>query len=515
MFNFLKSFSKKAGFVPPASAVHTQQFTAQQAIVDNSAWREAYNPLYGFSPRRVTEMVDEYNRGAQTNLQWLLKWIEDEDAIYRAMTKRFRSAISSLEWTVAIPKDLTGPQLAMAEEQQKKLNELYNGMCSLRKSIEATAMAQFTGCSFLEKTITKKGLCLAVVEPWFFVRNGSRGPWNYNESLTMGVTDGIEIDRNSFVIREHDHPIGRIACRLFAIKNISIKDWLGYVETYGIPAIFALLPPGIAQGEVERFQNIVNSIISRARGTLPAGATIETVESKRTGDNPFLQLADWCDKQLVIAGTGGMLTMLAESGSGTLAGSAHMEAWRIIAEGEAVLVSEVFQEQVDQPFLADVCPGQPVYAYWKLSPAVRHDPGEVIKHVAELRKAGYKVRREQVIERTGYDLEEVEIASPAIKPELDEGDRPIKNRAGDDPSEIAANDPRRVIAAAFNEDFEGIRAVFKSLLDTDKDSPEYAALTEKALSMWEAIVGAEPGTLNIDSAFEELAAAGLLDGWSK
>jgi hypothetical protein len=44
--------------------------------------------------------------------------------------------------------------------------------------------------------------------------------------------------------------------------------------------------------------------------------------------------------------------MLTESGSGTLAGNAHQEAFSQVAKADAVIVSEALQRDFDAPMLA-------------------------------------------------------------------------------------------------------------------------------------------------------------------
>jgi phage gp29-like protein len=61
-------------------------------------------------------------------------------------------------------------------------------------------------------------------------------------------------------------------------------------------------------------------------------------------------------------GKGGLLTMLTEAGSGTLAGSAHSEAFRQVAQADAVLVAEALRRDFDAPLLAAAFPGWPIEA---------------------------------------------------------------------------------------------------------------------------------------------------------
>ena len=72
------------------------------------------------------------------------------------------------------------------------------------------------------------------------------------------------------------------------------------------------------------------------------------------------------DKQITLLGTGGLLTMLAESGSGTLAGGAHQQAFDQVAKGDAVLISDALQRDFDKPLLEQYFPGWPVEAGFEL-----------------------------------------------------------------------------------------------------------------------------------------------------
>ncbi|MDB6133309.1 MAG: hypothetical protein JWM59_1552 [Verrucomicrobiales bacterium] len=533
LLDLFRKKSKSAGFVQPARQTWVKTLSATDAIVQAGSWRDNYNPLRGLTPWYVTGMVEAAQRGAQTEFQWLLKWIRDEDAVVAALVERSLSALSALEWDVLIPEHLEGEQKTLAEAQQKALKEFYTSLKGLRESIEAIGLARFTGCAFLEKVVTPTGPQLSPVPSWYFVRNGSRGAWAYNPTLSMGATTGEPLDPRSWVIREAEAPVGRKAARLFVIKSMSVKDWQGFAEVFGIPAIFAIMPDGIQDGDVSKFQAIAEQIISEARGALPPGSDIKTVEAKNTGNSPFKELAEWCDSQLVIASTGGLLTMLTAPGSGTLAGSAHQEAFELLAKREAVIVTEIMQEQVDRPLLEDLFPGQPVLAYWQLSPVVEHDPAAVIDHAVKLKSAGYSIKTEQLQERCGYELEEVAEPEPEPEAEAEEDqqeedgeqepepepdeDDPLKNRADDQPEPAA--DPqdaaRRSVASALNDDFEGCRGVVERLMTLDPASPEYLAGLMEWQRMVQLLAGADPGSLKADTAFADLAAESLLEGWSQ
>lgn len=89
------------------------------------------------------------------------------------------------------------------------------------------------------------------------------------------------------------------------------------------------------------------------------GGDIKTVETTARGGDTFKQRCEWCDKQIVRRGTGGELTVLAESGSGTLAGNAHQETFRMLAAGEGAEISESFNRQMSRRLLDRHFPGRP------------------------------------------------------------------------------------------------------------------------------------------------------------
>ena len=120
---------------------------------------------------------------------------------------------------------------------------------------------------------------------------------------------------------------------------------------------------------------------------------------------PFLEHIDYIDRQITLAATGGLLTMLAESGSGTLAGNAHSDTFLQIARSDAALLSGLFQEQFDTPLLREYFPDQPLLAYFEFAPPAADEVSRVVKDAVELVKAGVRIDLRELEEKTGYKLE--------------------------------------------------------------------------------------------------------------
>ena len=146
-----------------------------------------------------------------------------------------------------------------------------------------------------------------------------------------------------------------------------MKDWDGYLEIYGIPSLFFVGPPGATTEKEKLYAEIAEQLASAGRGYLPNGTTVTHVNGGGAGRAPFADHLQYLDRQIALLGTGGLLTMLAESGSGTLAGTAHQDAFNQIAQADAAAISEAFQRDFDAPLLAEAFPGWPAEAYFEIS----------------------------------------------------------------------------------------------------------------------------------------------------
>jgi phage gp29-like protein len=185
-----------------------------------------------------------------------------------------------------------------------------------------------------------------------------------------------------------------------------LKDWTGYLDVFGIPSAFLIGPPNASAEKEKEYQAIAESLISDGRGYLPNGSDIKYVTGGG-GKPPFRDHIEYIDRLITMVGTGGLLTMLTESGSGTLAGSAHRDTFLQIARGDAVTLSEVFQREIDLPMLSGAFPGYPALAYFEFAPSISDQASRVVQDAAALAAAGFAVDPTEVEEKSGYRLRPV------------------------------------------------------------------------------------------------------------
>jgi len=391
-------------------------------------WRDTYNPLLSLKMRQIAAWLYDYQVGIVSNVQWLYRFAERRDPTISAMIGRRTSAIKRLNWeiktlpTKKLPKGFTAAQ---ARAQADALRDTYDRIDNLPEAVEWLALGQFRGYAHLEKHFDTAGNLnhLEPVPQWNWARAGLTGDWFYNERALQLFANPqaldpnlVAIDPSRFVIREVMHPILEAIVINWMRKSINQKDWDAYIETYGLPSVFVEIPENTptVNGQVDpAFLAAAQAVSSGARGVLPPGCKIVTVSGSGQAGHPFMDHIRYIDEQFVLAGTGGLLTMLARSGTGTLAGQAHKDTFEELAEAEAVEITSLFNAQIDQPLLAEKFPGQPPLASFQLAARETTDTSRVVADAANLRVAGFQVDPDQLAERTGYDLTTVPTTTEA------------------------------------------------------------------------------------------------------
>ncbi len=360
-----------------------------QIVTAANRWRENYNPLRALTIRRVVELLELGQRGDTAYLQWTYRNVERRYPTLSGLISRCEAPLLSFDWEIKIKERLPAggettkenPFKAMAERQKATLTEAYDNIDNFKAAIQHLHLAEFRGYAHLQKWRDESGdvYHLEPLHQWCVCRDGLEGNWFWNPDsrstsqplLFLGkdfCIGGDALPIEDFIIRECPRPIDEIGIVNTVRANLCEKDWDGFIEIYAIPGGVVVMPSNVPQGKEAEYETSAKQIAEGGSGALPAGASYTPNDGPR-GVDPFTPRLRHLDEQLVLAGTGGKLTMLAESGSGTLAGGAHEDAFEEIAIGRAQKICEQFQRDFDAEVLARKHPAEPVLVYFQIVPA--------------------------------------------------------------------------------------------------------------------------------------------------
>lgn len=409
-------------------------------------WREYYNPLRSLDLPRAIALYDFSRRGLNAELHNVYREMEGLYPTLIALIERRVNPLLEMEFNFKpAPPDKwpKGATQAMADAQCEALRDAYQSIDNIYEAIEWMEMAAFRGYSHLEKIYANPGTSdltishLEPVEQWHWTRKSMYAEWEYVPAATQ-TNIGIPINYPQWIIREVKRPIDRFALILWIRSNLCEKDWDAFVEIYGIPHWIVIMPPNVPKEKEADYRSAAEKIASGGSGALPNGSDAKAADSPRQTD-AFRPRLDWLQEQLVLAGTGGLLSMLSmPTGIGQGAAPQHQEAFAQLSSGCARNISAVFNRQLSNPLLDRQFAGQPRLASFELAFKEQTDPSAAVADLVALSTAGYKATAETVEDKTGYPVEvQEQEAQPAGDSQDDDppnpsdspGDATVKNRA--------------------------------------------------------------------------------------
>ena len=226
-------------------------------------WREAYNPMRGLTLERCVRHLEEYQQGIMANVQWLFDHIEGQDATLLTVIENLDSAIGEIDWDIAqVSPDSRRFDPILAAEQEACLRSAYENIENLSEAISHLVMARFRGFAHLAPWCRLEGRLdtlyrLHPLHQWNMVRQGLSGPWAYNPSADpidyAQTRPDYRLTPNDALVRERPRYVNRLALIKYIRATTAEKDWDAYVEIYGIPACYIVLPQTIPTDSEGRF----------------------------------------------------------------------------------------------------------------------------------------------------------------------------------------------------------------------------------------------------------------------
>ncbi len=517
-----------------------------QIVRSSNVWRDNYNALRGLVISKVVSLMEAAQRGDFAELQLVLKRMERRFPVLKALKARRLAALEKLDWEVKVMDPLpAGLSAEQAEAQREHLRNRYDLIENLTDTFGQLVLAEFRGFTILQKHRYQDGANDGAVREFHWLpqfvwsRAGEYGDWYLNWNSTFGIGGDAckttlgeknrigsnELPREEFIVREHDTPLYEIALIAFVNWSMGRKDWAAFVEVFGLPNAIVIMPPQIPTGKESEYLSAAEKTADGVSGALPNGSDVKFPTASVRGNDPFKAFCDANVEDVVLAGTGGLLTMLSQpTGIGQGASGEHGDAFDEIAQADARRINETLQRDFDRAELNAAFPGQPIAAYFELCAMEEEDVTETITQIAALRGAGYAVEREQVEERTGFELAEpvatpgAPASGPAVPgragspvPAEDDEEPMVTNRA----PQFSTPNAQQSLAAAIAADLRPVLAALDERLARIAEITDPALRQAKLDEAWAELeplmkdIQADPASARV---LEQLSAPALARG---
>ena len=378
------------------------------AARQSNDWLVRFNPLHGLNEIEAQAICDQARDGNFSRLQWLYHNLEQTDPTLLVCVERRTSALVGLDWKV-VPRPTAGNE-ELADEQARAVEEALAKCDNLPDAIEHLGLAFFRGFAHAAPDWGEDGLVRHIDLPdnWNFARDPRTGEWFWNPRAEYGIpgksANLYPIPDGELVTVTRRLPIDYPATSIFLRNTLGEIAWGQFLERFGIPPAFLTMPDGSTEADVTRFRQAAEAFTNGLAGALPYGSSVHFATEGR-GQNPFAEFVRHQSELIVLLATGGTLTSLAQSGTGTLAGNAQMDVWREIVARDGTIIGNALDRGLARRVCAALFPGKPCLCRFELGREASISPAEALDLAVKAKAAGYIIDRDELADAVGYALE--------------------------------------------------------------------------------------------------------------
>ena len=319
------------------------------------------HPSAKITPSKLKQILDDAENGDIQAQHQLFMDIEEQDSSIAANIMTRKRSVLTLDWRIVEPRNATPAE----EKLQAEIDELFYQYPNLEDLFMDLMDAVGHGFSALEIQWAQvngkwipKGF-KPCPQSWFKLDKHDnlllRTPTNpMGEPLRpFGWVVHRHKSRSTQLARDG---LYRTLAWLYMYKHYSVRDFAEFLELYGMPIRIGKYGAGATNAEKRTLLRALAEIGHNAAGIMPESMQIELHNvanaGAASGNNPFLQMVDWCEKSIARLILGQTLTSGADGKSSTNAlGNVHNEVRRDLMISDAKQIAQTITQQIILPYL--------------------------------------------------------------------------------------------------------------------------------------------------------------------
>lgn len=360
----------------------------------------------GLTPQRLARVLQAAAEGDPDAYLTLAEEIEERDAHYASVLGTRKRAVSGIKPIVEPASERRlDKRIAAAVTTMPGRPGIKRGIASLLDALgKGYAVAEIlwqTDPSWEPVELTWR-------DPRFFVFDQvSRSEIRLRHETDPAL--GIPLAPFKFVQHVPALKIGipirgglaRLVAWCYLFKAYSIKDWMAFLDVFGMPLRLGRYDPSAKPDDIEILKAAVANLGSDAAAVMPKGMEIEfqALSGLSGTESLFERAADWFDAQISKAVLG--QTMTADNGSSLAQAKVHNEVRHDIQTADADELEITIERDLIRPYV-DLNFG-PQQAYPRISYPVKQPENlkALSRSVAMLVPVGLKVKASELREKLG------------------------------------------------------------------------------------------------------------------
>lgn len=434
---------KVKGFFKPTETEETQ---TDEARVTETGRVLDDHPSAKITPAKLKSILEDAENGDIQAQHQLFMDIEEQDSSIAANMMTRKRSVLTLDWRIVEPRNATPAE----EKLQAEIDELFYQYPNLEDLFVDLMDAVGHGFAALEIQWSQvdgkwipKGF-KPCPQSWFNL--------DKHDNLLLRTPDnptGEPLRPFGWVVHRHKSRSTQLArdglyrtlAWLYMYKHYSVRDFAEFLELYGMPIRIGKYGAGATHKEKQTLLRALAEIGHNAAGIMPESMQIElhnVATGTSAGNNPFLQMVDWCEKSIARLILGQTLTSGADGKSSTNAlGNVHNEVRRDLMISDAKQIAQTITQQIILPYLQinvdpNIAPHR--VPYFEFDTKEYDDLSVLAEALPKLVQIGVKVPESWARDKLGIPeaQEDDELLKPfqgEVKADLNEEKIPKKNIA--------------------------------------------------------------------------------------
>ena len=402
----------------------------------------SYNPLRGLNSKDVEQILDFSRNGCISRLELIYNMLEQSDINVATIVKRRQSALIGCDWEIRKRENASknADNESLADEQVAFLNEQFGRAeddGSLIEAIKTLESAVFRGIAVVKPIFSNRGLeRFDCYDAWNFCIDPATHDvyWNPTAQDYLDFTQRLKkITGTGAIISFEEAPVDGLALPIYVRTDFGEEQWARLIARRGLPNCYIIAPP-LAEDKVTMFAEAARKVADGGNGALPNGCEVHTERTDPANSEAFKMFLEYQQRQIILAGTGGILGSLAEAtGLGSGVADAHTDTWREIVKSDAFKISNLFNRYVANKLLEAAFPGREKLAFFSIDTALPKSATEVLDCAVKASQAGLAIDPVQLSEMTGFKISRSQTPIKTDESVASDAPRIASNEKDDEP----------------------------------------------------------------------------------
>jgi SPP1 gp7 family putative phage head morphogenesis protein len=315
----------------------------------------------GLTPAKLVALMKGFDGGDLAAGLELAVQMEEKDLHLASVANTRRLALTGLPWEIVSAADIDEiDDRNRADEAAQFCKQALRAVVGLDKSLRHLSLAVGRNLSVAEIVWGPEGLEDIVPTPHTRLLYKLDGDEPELRVLTKEqAQDGIRMDPAKWLVHAPHSLAGlpmwggllRASAAAYVVKAFSVKDWLVFVELFGMPVRIAKYEPGATAKDKEELLGMLRSLGTDAAGIFSKAVELELKETSKQGESPYERVCSFFNAELSKAWLGQTLTTeVGDSGSRAL-GDVHNEVRKDLLADDIRNEGDTVREQLLSPMV--------------------------------------------------------------------------------------------------------------------------------------------------------------------